>query len=110
MGIITHIVSFKYNATSSDSEKHLVASSFLALQDSCLDPQTQRPYLAVTGGRDNSPERLAKGFEHSFVVTFDSVDARDYYVSQDPAHERFKRLAAQHVQEAFVFDFEAGVF
>lgn len=48
--------------------------------------------------------------QHSFVVTFENEQARDYYVNEDPAHIKFKELAGQHVEKVFVFDFEAGVF
>lgn len=69
MGIITHIVSFKYKSTASSSERHLVASSFLALQSRCLDSQG-KPYIAVTGGKQNSPEQAGKGFDVSFSESF----------------------------------------
>lgn len=63
MSTITHFVAFRYKATTSDTEKHLVGSSFLALQDQCEHPQRGGQYLTVTGGRNNSPEGFAKGFE-----------------------------------------------
>ena len=65
MGIITHIVSFKYKESASSAERHLVASSFLALQERCLDKTTGNPYLAVTGGKDNSHEGLSAGHDVS---------------------------------------------
>ncbi|CEQ42800.1 SPOSA6832_04659, partial [Sporobolomyces salmonicolor] len=131
MGLITHIVSFKYKDDTSDAQRHLVASSFLALQDQCH--LEGNPYLTVTGGKDNSPEGLAKGFQvrscsfergpprrrspslrssqqHAWVVTFETADARDYYTFKDPAHIKFKDLALPFVAEVFVFDFEQGVF
>ena len=63
MSTITHFVAFRYKATTSDAEQHLVGSSFLALQDQCEHPQRGGKYLTVTGGRNNSPEGFAKGFE-----------------------------------------------
>ncbi|BGP57012.1 hypothetical protein JCM8202_004553 [Rhodotorula sphaerocarpa] len=111
MTTITHIVSFRYHSSTSDAAKHLVGSSFLALQDQCRHPESGEPYLTVTGGRNDSPEGLAKGFEHAWVVTFVSEQDRAYYLDQDPAHQKFKELAtAQGVEEAFVFDFTQGVF
>ncbi|GAA5940648.1 Dabb family protein [Sporobolomyces koalae] len=109
MGMITHIVSFKYHPTVSSAERHLVASSFLALQSRCLNERGE-PYLLVTGGANNSHEGQTKGFDHSFVVTFNDQLARDYYVEKDPKHDEFKQLAGPHLAEVFVFDFEAGVF
>ncbi|GAA5921945.1 hypothetical protein JCM3775_003429 [Rhodotorula graminis] len=111
MAPITHIVAFRYKPTTLDSEKHLVASSFLALQDLCvLEPGTDERYVAVTGGANNSSEGQTKGYEHTFVLTFRNRAERDYYVDQDEAHQRFKELAGQHVDDVFVFDYEAGTF
>ncbi|GAA5836997.1 hypothetical protein JCM3766R1_006500 [Sporobolomyces carnicolor] len=109
MGIVTHIVSFRYKDAATDAERHLVASSFLALQSRCVGDDGQ-PYLAVTGGRDNSTEHLSNGYHHSFVVTFENKEARDFYVERDAAHQQFKELAGRSVEQVFVFDFEAGVF
>ncbi|GAA6038430.1 hypothetical protein JCM8097_007646 [Rhodosporidiobolus ruineniae] len=108
MGLITHIVSFRYKPSTSDAERHLVASRFLALQDQC-ELKGER-YLSVTGGKQNSPEGLGKGYEHTFVVTFTSSEHRDFYVSDDPAHNAFKELIKDHIADVFVFDFEQGVF
>ncbi|GAA5859002.1 hypothetical protein JCM8547_003963 [Rhodosporidiobolus lusitaniae] len=116
--IITHIVSLCYKPSTSSAEKHLVGSRFLALQDQCLLPsswtaaedQAGKPYLSVTGGRNNSPEGANKGFEHAWVVTFDSIEARDYYLDTDPVHQDFKAFVKDFVEDVFVVDFEAGVF
>ena len=36
-----------------------VLSNFLGLQERCIHPETQKPYIRqVSGGRDNSPEGL----------------------------------------------------
>ncbi|GAA5897537.1 Dabb family protein [Sporobolomyces salmoneus] len=109
MGIITHIVSFKYKESATSAERHLVASSFLALQSRCVD-ESGKSYIAVTGGKDNSPEGMSNGYDHTFVVTFGDEKARDYYVAKDEAHQKFKELALPSIEGAFVFDFEAGVF
>lgn len=64
MGIITHIVSFKYKESATSAERHLVASSFLALQSRCVD-ESGKSYIAVTGGKDNSPEGMSNGYDVS---------------------------------------------
>jgi len=43
-------------------------------------------------------------------VTFESEEDRDWYVDKDEAHQKFKELAGEAVEDVFVFDFEAGVF
>lgn len=129
MGLITHFVAFKYKDESSDAERHLVASSFLALQDLCKLEGTEQTYLSVTGGCNNSPESFNKGCEvrshrfrrfpqtlltslpqHAWVVTFRNTQERDYYLDKDPAHQAFKEKALPFVEDAFVFDFEQGTF
>ncbi len=42
--------------------------------------------LAVTCGKDNSPEGLQKGFTHGFTVDFVDAAARDDYLPH-PAHQ-----------------------
>ncbi|GAA5985941.1 hypothetical protein JCM10908_006342 [Rhodotorula pacifica] len=110
MSTITHIVSLRYKPSTTSAEKHLVGSSFLALQDQCQHPQRGGPYLTVTGGRNNSPEGFAKGFEHAWILTFANEEDRAYYLEHDPAHLKFKELAGQHAEDIFVFDFQQGVF
>jgi hypothetical protein len=47
--------------------------------------------LAVTCGRDNSPEGLQKGFTHSFSVDFVDVPARDAYLPH-PEHQKVGKM------------------
>lgn len=42
--------------------------------------------LAVTCGKDNSPEGLQKGFTHGFTVDFTDAAARDAYLPH-PDHQ-----------------------
>ncbi|SCZ89237.1 BZ3500_MvSof-1268-A1-R1_Chr1-1g01049 [Microbotryum saponariae] len=116
MGLITHIVSFTYAPTVSSSEKHLIASSFLALKERCVLPRnfyadTQaesdeaktvgvegetldggRYIVECSGGCNNSPEGFSRGFEHTFILTFRNKQERDYYLDRDPAHQAFKEM------------------
>lgn len=88
MTTITHIVSFRYHSSTSDAAKHLVGSSFLALQDQCRHPESGEPYLTVTGGRNNSPEGLAKGFE---VRTVSSLARSPHLHFLKPDHRKLKK-------------------
>lgn len=109
--VVHHIVSFAYNAEVSSAEKALIGSRFLALKVTCLSPSDNQPYiLEVSGGRNNSPEGAAKGYEHSFIATFASEEDRDFYVNDDPVHEAFKQTLAERLKEVFVFDFTPGEF
>lgn len=48
--------------------------------------------------------------QHTFIVTFASLADRDYYLTDDPIHNKFKALVGPAIEEAFVYDFDAGVF
>lgn len=47
---------------------------------------------------------------HAFVMEFESVEHRDYYVNDDPSHDEFKKLAGEVLEKAQVVDFINGVF
>jgi hypothetical protein len=60
-----------------------VAAVFAAI----TDLQHKIPgIMAVTCGRDTSPEGLQKGFTHGFTVDFVDAAARDNYLPH-PAHQ-----------------------
>lgn len=44
------------------------------------------------------------------MVEFASTQDRDYYVSQDPAHEKVKKTMASLVENVVVVDWENGQF
>lgn len=62
MGLVTHIVALAYDQSASNAEKHLIASSFIALKDLCRlkaqeDGVEGENYIVdITGGAQNSPE------------------------------------------------------
>lgn len=58
------------------------------------------------GGQYSSPEGLNQGYTHGFLMTFESVDARDTYLSH-PEHERVKAELLLHIDSVLAFDFEA---
>lgn len=50
------------------------------------------------------------GLTHGFVVNFENVEDRDYYVKKDPAHQAFVKSIGDIIASARVVDFEPGVF
>ena len=58
------------------------------------------------GGPYSSPEGLNQGYTHGFLMTFESVAARDAYLPH-PEHERVKAALIACVDGAIAFDFEA---
>lgn len=57
------------------------------------------------GGPYSSPEGLNQGYTHGFLMTFESIDARDTYLPH-PEHERVKAALKPCIDSALVFDFE----
>ena len=62
-------------------------------------------YLA--GGPYSSPEGLNQGYSHGFLVSFESVAARDAYLPH-PEHERVKAAILPYVESVVAFDFEVS--
>ncbi|KAK2787913.1 hypothetical protein FQN52_004378 [Onygenales sp. PD_12] len=50
------------------------------------------------------------GITHAFVVEFENVEDRDYYVNKDPAHLAFVGGLGDAIQKVQVIDFTNGVF
>ena len=109
----------------------------LALKDQCMHPTTNKPYLKTSvGGKDNSPEGIQvgipnrspsqqrpllnvyllngsifkHGITHGFVVEFESIEDRDYYVTEDPVHQGFAKSIGDVVEKAQVIDFTPNVY
>lgn len=57
------------------------------------------------GGPYSSPEGLNQGYTHGFVMTFESVDARNAYLPH-PEHERVKAVLLTCIDGVIAFDFE----
>jgi hypothetical protein len=57
-----------------------------------------------TAGANNSPEGLADGLTHGFVMTFKDAAARDAYLSH-PEHEKFKVFVLPNIEKVVVFDY-----
>lgn len=56
-------------------------------------------------GKNVSPEGLGRGYEHGFVMTFESAEARDAYLPH-PEHQKIGPLIAPVAEEVLVFDLE----
>jgi Stress responsive A/B Barrel Domain len=112
----------------------------LDLKNHCLHPATSKPYIISTkGGRENSIENsqvyiyiysnvplhlhqriengllidagyLQNGLTHIFVVEFNNVEDRDYYVRTDPTHRIFVHGARPIIDKIQVVDFAVGVW
>jgi quinol monooxygenase YgiN len=96
--MLRHLVLFRFKATAPAEAVHELALAFVALRDAVPG------VAAIEWGTDESPEGLARGFTHAFVVTFADAAARDAYLPH-PAHQDFVARLGPWLDEALVLDF-----
>ncbi|MCC2644243.1 MAG: Dabb family protein [Burkholderiales bacterium] len=117
---IKHIVVFKYKPSVTTGQKNEVMNKFLALKHECK--KDGKNYIVSLEGGDctGSLEKLTRGFEHSFIVTFKSQEDFNYYLGEpfaspfDTVHDDFKKFVGQFLSidengqttGAMVFDFK----
>jgi hypothetical protein len=106
-GGVTHIVLLSFRSAAKADDMERVSKAMIALKDKCIHPITKKPYIRnIRGGIDNSPEDLNSHLTHAFVLEFDNPEHRDYYVSHDPLHKKFKEAVEPFVDvQRIVIDF-----
>lgn len=99
--MLRHVVLFKFKDTSSKEEVEKVVDAFRSLK-------TSIPQVAdFEYGTDNSPEGLANGFTHCFLITFKSEADRDVYLPH-PKHKEFVEILKPHLDKVQVIDYWAN--
>lgn len=116
-GGVCHIVLFRYRPEVTRAQRRDITQRFAALRHNAL--RDGKPYIAaLEHGTQASLEQAGKGFQEAFIVTFQSLSDRDYYVGlgarngrsvgplgADPRHAAFKRFVAPFLADVLVFDF-----
>ena len=100
---VRHVVVFKYKKDASPDKIAQVTRAFRELR-------TKIPGItAFEDGVNNSPEGKNLGFTHVYLLTFESVAARDAYLPH-PEHKKFGELLGKLavLEDAFVVDYVAG--
>lgn len=97
---LRHVVLFKFKDSSSQAEVDKVVEAFMALSDKIDVIQS------LEWGTNNSPEGLAQGFTHCFLVTFASEADRDTYLPH-PEHKAFVEVLGPHLDKVLVVDYWA---
>ena len=97
---VKHVVVFKYKSTATAAQIDEVTEAFKALK------KTIPGIVSFEYGTNNSPENLNNGFTHVYLLTFESVAARDTYLPH-PEHKKFGELLGRLgvLEEPFVVDF-----
>jgi Stress responsive A/B Barrel Domain len=97
---VRHVVVFKYKAGAPAEKIHQVTQAF-------RDLRKKIPGItAFEDGVNNSPEGKNQGFTHVYLLTFESVAARDSYLPH-PEHKKFGELLGTLgvLEDAFVVDY-----
>jgi len=96
--VLRHVVCFKFKPEATAEQIKKVETAFVALK-------SQIPEIAaLEWGTDNSPEKLADGFTHCFIVTFKSEADREVYLPH-PEHKKFVEILKPILEKPFVIDF-----
>lgn len=97
-GKLRHVVSFKWKETSKPEDIQKVVDAFKKL------PKEIKEIKDFEFGTNNSPENLAKGFTHCWIITFATEAGRQVYLKH-PAHDEFVKIAGPHIGDVYVIDF-----
>jgi len=95
-----HVVSLKFKESATPDQIKAVEEAFVALK-------TKIPgIVTLEWGTNVSPEKLAKGFTHCFVLSFATEKDRDAYLPH-PEHAAFGKVLGPVLADVFVIDFWA---
>jgi hypothetical protein len=98
--VLRHVVMFQFKESSSEKDIQKVVDAFGEL------PSKIETIADFEYGTDNSPEGLADGFTHCFLVTFKSEKDREVYLPH-PAHKAFVEVLKPHLEKVMVIDYWA---
>lgn len=96
--VLRHVVLFRY-------KPEVTAAQLDEINRAFQDLKRQIPEVRdFERGINNSPEGLAKGFTHGYLITFESEADREAYLPH-PAHKKFVEMLGGKLEEPFVFDY-----
>ena len=95
---LRHVVLFQFKETSSEAEVKKIVDAFREL------PKKIDVIADFEWGTNNSPEGLADGLTHGFIITFRSDKDRDTYLNH-AAQQAVVEILKPHLQRPVVVDF-----
>ncbi len=101
LGKLRHVVLFKFKDDAPAAEVKKIEEAFRAL------PSRIPEVVDFEWGTNNSPENLADGFTHCFLVTFNDAKGREVYLPH-PAHKEFVALLKPQLDKVLVIDYVAA--
>jgi heme-degrading monooxygenase HmoA len=100
IGKVRHVVLFKFKDGTTAEQQKEVEDAFREL------PKKIHEIAGFEWGTNMSPENLAQGFTHCFLVTFEDAKSRDAYLPH-PAHKAFGKVLRPYLDKVLVIDFVA---
>jgi hypothetical protein len=100
MAPLRHVVLFKFKPEATKEQIDQIVAGFQAL------PKKIDGITAFEWGTNNSPEGLAEGFTHCFVVSFKDAKSRDAYLPHQ-AHKEFVAILLPRLEKVLVVDYFA---
>ena len=98
--LLRHVVLFKFQDEAPAEGIRKVEEAFAAL------PSKIDAIHDLEWGTNNSPEDLARGYTHCFLVTFKTEEDRAAYLPH-PAHKAFVEVLKPVIDEVHVIDYWA---
>ncbi len=100
LGKLRHVVLFQFKKDTAPEKVKQIEDAFRQL------PSKIPTVVDFEWGTNNSPEGLADGFTHCFLVTFKDDAGRKVYLPH-PAHKEFVGLLKPHLEKVLVVDYVA---
>jgi len=98
LGKLRHVVLFQYKEDTAPEKVKQIEDEFRKL------PSRIPTIVDFEWGTNNSPEGLAGGFTHCFLVTFNDEAGRAVYLPHR-AHQEFVALLKPHLEKVLVIDY-----
>ena len=98
MKLLRHVVLFTYKNDVSDSAIDEVNTAFASLNNEIAE------IADFEWGLNNSPEGIAQGFTHGYLLTFKSEADREVYLVH-PKHKAFQQLVDPKLAQVLAFDY-----
>jgi Stress responsive A/B Barrel Domain len=96
--MLRHLVLLQFKPDTPPAAIADITAAFRAL------PAAIDTVRALESGTDVSPEGLARGYTHAFLLTFDDAAGRDHYLPH-PAHQAFVARLQPLLADVLVIDY-----
>ncbi len=99
--VYRHVVLFKFKEEATPEQIEAIVTAFSQLR------QEIDTIISFEHGTDVSPEKLAKGFTHCFLVTFRNREDLEAYLPH-PSHQAFTKKLKPILADVLVVDYWAN--